>query len=665
MSDVARIAGMSELWQRTLGDERVCVAVVDGPVDTGHEAFAGSKLVRVDAIWAPEEGFEGPKARHGTQVASVIFGQHDGPVPGVASGCRGVSVAAFSDVRRRTSQLDLARGIELAVESGAHVVNVSAGELSASGEAEDFLARAVRLCQERNVLLVAAAGNDGCFCDNVPAALPSVLAVGALDDAGEPLECSNWGATYQDHGILAPGENILAALPDGSVTRSTGTSIATAIVAGVAGLLLSVQVQAGEEPDPLAVRSALLDSVDPCELHDPQACERLLSGKLNIRRAMSAVTSQLSAPDAAPAHACACGGADQTAAPDVSSAAPSAEELAASAMAAAAAIDPLVTGASAAAGGWHAPATPSGPPAPAAARPLSGVALSQVPVPEPQPWAPYVYALGILGYDFGSEARRDSFKQLMAPVSADGTVVPANPYDARQMVDHLTANPSEAKALIWTLNLELTPVYAIEPVGPYAASVYELLTRLLAGSVAGEDQPEFIERVSIPGRLTDRHVKLFSGQSVPVVEVEQIRGLYGWQINTLLRAATEAAQALGETPADVDISGSLREFLTRVYYDLRNLGNTSRDRALNFAATNAFQAAHTFASAVAGGMALDTIGVEKSPFCRMDSDCWDVKLRFFDPENSRRARKVFRFTIDVSDILPVTLGDVRSWSEAG
>ena len=54
--------------------------------------------------------------------------------------------------------------------------------------------------------------------------------------------------------------------------------------------------------------------------------------------------------------------------------------------------------------------------------------------------------------------------------------------------------------------------------------------------------------------------------------------------------------------------------------------------------------------------------VEKSHFCRLDSDCWDVKLKFFDPENSRRAKKLFRFTIDVSDIIPVTLGEVRSWS---
>ena len=89
-----------------------------------------------------------------------------------------------------------------------------------------------------------------------------------------------------------------------------------------------------------------------------------------------------------------------------------------------------------------------------------------------------------------------------------------------------------------------------------------------------------------------------------------------------------------------------------------------RDWALNFSATNAFQAASTFTLAVGEGMELDTITVEKSPICRLDSDCWDVKLKFFDPENNRRAKRVFRFTIDVSDSIPVTLGEVRTWTEA-
>jgi len=63
-----------------------------------------------------------------------------------------------------------------------------------------------------------------------------------------------------------------------------------------------------------------------------------------------------------------------------------------------------------------------------------------------------VYALGTLGYDFGSEARRDTFKQRLPAVNMDGVLIPANPYDARQMVNHLELNPTEGKSLIWTLN---------------------------------------------------------------------------------------------------------------------------------------------------------------------------------------------------------------------
>jgi cyanobactin maturation PatA/PatG family protease len=160
--------------------------------------------------------------------------------------------------------------------------------------------------------------------------------------------------------------------------------------------------------------------------------------------------------------------------------------------------------------------------------------------------------------------------------------------------------------------------------------------------------------------LAGRTVRLFSGQEVPVVEIGQPRGLYGWEVNGLVRAAVGAE---GGEPVEGALVESLREFLSRVYYDLRNLGATSRDRALNFAATNVFQAVHTISAALGAGMALDDISVQKSPFGRIDSDCWDVKLRFFDPENSRRAKKVYRFTIDVSDILPVTIGDTRTWVE--
>src|SRR5436305_1762547 len=82
-------------------------------------------------------------------------------------------------------------------------------------------------------IIVAAAGNEGCECLHVPAALPSVLAVGAMDSQGKPLESSNWGGPYRQQGILAPGERIAGALPGGGVGYKSGTSSATAIVSGI------------------------------------------------------------------------------------------------------------------------------------------------------------------------------------------------------------------------------------------------------------------------------------------------------------------------------------------------------------------------------------------------------------------------------------------------
>jgi len=117
----------------------------------------------------------------------------------------------------------------------------------------------------------------------------------------------------------------------------------------------------------------------------------------------------------------------------------------------------------------------------------------------------------------------------MPGIEIEGTAVPANPYDARQMVDYLADNLSEAKSLIWTLNLELTPIYAIEPSGAFARDVYAILQELLSGQIQAEDSENYVERVSIPGMLPGRSIQLFSGQVVPVIEVPNTRGLYGWK----------------------------------------------------------------------------------------------------------------------------------------
>ena len=98
---------------------------------------------------------------------------------------------------------------------------------------------------------------------------------------------------------------------------------------------------------------------------------------------------------------------------------------------------------------------------------------------------------------------------------------------------------------------------------------------------------------------------------------------------------------------------------------MRNLGVTASERALNYAASNAFQAAQVMQDAAQGDLELDTIAVKKSPVCRPDSDCYDIEIAFFDPRDQRVANKIYRFTVDVSDIMPVTIGSIRSWRRRG
>jgi hypothetical protein len=172
---------------------------------------------------------------------------------------------------------------------------------------------------------------------------------------------------------------------------------------------------------------------------------------------------------------------------------------------------------------------------------------------------------------------------------------------------------------------------------------------------------------------------------VPVV-VAQHRGMFRWNTKALADAAVQAVKAAEEaqgstlTPEEEQNARTfIQNFLDKVNYQLRNLGQSPPDRALNFAVTNAFQAVTVISQALnpsraglvprppdhKGFYTLDTISVHKSPFCRFDSDCWDVELTYFDPVNVLQARLVFQFTVDVSDEMPVSLGPVHSWTQGG
>src|SRR4051812_42853510 len=121
------VDGLADVWAETMGDERVSVAILDGSVDLSHAAFRGARLREVKTL-ASGLPRRGSAARHGTHVASVIFGSHEGPVKGIAPRCSGLLLPIFGDVVGESpvpcSQIDLARAVNQAVLAGADVINI-------------------------------------------------------------------------------------------------------------------------------------------------------------------------------------------------------------------------------------------------------------------------------------------------------------------------------------------------------------------------------------------------------------------------------------------------------------------------------------------------------------------------------------------------------------
>jgi cyanobactin maturation PatA/PatG family protease len=715
LNPIGHLLGIEPLWSMTRGDPRVVIAVLDGPVETEHACLSGARLELVALASAGASGCSESR-QHGTHVISQIFANSECGLSGIAPECSGLLIPVFGGTENggliAASQIDLARAIRLAVDRGSNIINISGGQLSATPEAEQFLGDALVYCDQAGVLVVAAAGNNGCECLHVPASIASVLAVGAFDPAtGKPMGFSNWGRAYRSNGILAPGMDMPGAQAGGGLTTRTGTSFAAPIVTGVAALLMSVQLNRGMAVDARTVRAALLKGATRCDESVAEDCRPYLVGKLDVNTSLGLLCGEVDAVEPLQAAAAlhACGQEAMLASCDVSRDGISAAEIpnagfieASSARKSSetrqsnlAEVDamraqsvPLSSaipgrrfveaGAtkvmpSASLRNWEEENMvneridtggdqPSGD-AVESTRP-AGIEASGIAVQEgaadilPSGVKPssncgcggdcgcgcggatgarpqLVFALGELGYDLVTEARKDSLWQAMG----------GDPHEWGNLARHLQTAPWDAEAVTWTLRIDATPIYAIRPMGAYAPDAY----KRLADWLIGQTDERKIERVSLPGWIAGS-ATLTNGIVVPVV-VPSLRGMFAWDTRSLVGSLTQ-------DPTETE---TLTNFLERVYYELRNLGQSPQERAMNFAATNAYQAHNVFQQAVGSKTQLDHIHVVKSPICRQDSDCWDVMLTFFDPLNDRAARMVHRFTVDVSDVVPCTVGRTRNW----
>ncbi len=136
-----------------------------------------------------------------------------------------MSLSVFND-QGAAPLFAILQSIERAVESGAGVMSLSWG----GPQNSRFLEEALVWARQQGVVVLAAAGNEPTGEPVYPAALPAVLAVGALRPDGQRWEPSNHGAFVA---LAAPGFAADPGDPAAAAGLMAGTSVATAYAAGV------------------------------------------------------------------------------------------------------------------------------------------------------------------------------------------------------------------------------------------------------------------------------------------------------------------------------------------------------------------------------------------------------------------------------------------------
>jgi subtilisin family serine protease len=222
---------LAEAHALTRGEATI-IAVIDSGADGTHPELAGVISNSFDAI-----GGEFKPHAHGTGMAGAIAGQ--ALLKGVAPKARILDVRAFAPTGKTQdgTTFDVVRGMDWAAQNGARIFN-----LSFAGPRDPLMSRVVKAAIEKGIVVIAAAGNAGPNSPPLyPAAETGVIAVTATDSEDRVMKVANRGGYVT---IAAPGVDILLPAPQKAYAVSSGTSIATAYVSGIAALMIAKNPEA-------------------------------------------------------------------------------------------------------------------------------------------------------------------------------------------------------------------------------------------------------------------------------------------------------------------------------------------------------------------------------------------------------------------------------------
>lgn len=271
------VASIYQSLKKPTGGKDIKVAVLDTGVYIEHsdlksrisgcKDFTSLKSSIIDNFCEDKNG-------HGTHVAGIISadGGEDGlGIYGIAPESNLLAYKVCDDEGLCWAD-DVASAMKVAVDEGAQIINLSLGGDSSSS----LVGEAIKYANEKKVLIVASAGNDGPYDNSIdyPSWDGSIVSVGAIDVA---LTVPDWSSrgfntktdpkelNSKDLWFVAPGVNIESTWIDGNYAILSGTSMASP---HIAGLIAKLWQSDNEEPIDNVVsvlKELLMDVGDPGE----------------------------------------------------------------------------------------------------------------------------------------------------------------------------------------------------------------------------------------------------------------------------------------------------------------------------------------------------------------------------------------------------------------
>ncbi|WP_438351653.1 S8 family peptidase [Paenibacillus sp. FA6] len=244
----------NKAWDLSKGSADVIIAVVDTGVDLAHPDLKGNLVDGYNVVDPSKPPTD--DVGHGTHVSGII-----GAVVNNNEGVAGISwynkvmpVKALDSSGAGTTY-SVAEGIIWAADHGAKVINMSLGNYADS----EFLHDAIKYAYNRDIVIVAATGNDNTERPGYPAAYPEVFSVSATDSDMKRASFSNYG-DYID--VVAPGTSIASTYLDNQYAALSGTSMASPHVAALAGLIRSRNPNLNNEEVMDLMRESVVDLGD-------------------------------------------------------------------------------------------------------------------------------------------------------------------------------------------------------------------------------------------------------------------------------------------------------------------------------------------------------------------------------------------------------------------